>query len=156
MTKRINTIATVNADIFVIPNSAGKIENFIPFEDSLNEMKQICELNGYGEFDKNDPLIQVWVCDNKCENYQNHYPKFTAEGKTYRYNLTSFIPYSILKNVKEGETIDLDLPVTGFHINEDDTESSIDTVISFKLTAKQTSYRYRRFGNFEEVVERVV
>lgn len=148
---------TIVADLFIIPNTASKAANFMSMaETRKNEMEQLCKANGL-VFDPEDPLVQIWVTNDDVENFQDHHPRFIMGGKVYEYNLQTRLPYSILKNIKEGETFDITIPVKGRPVDlDEDTKSPVETEINFKLTAKQTEYRYRRFGKFEECLRMVI
>lgn len=152
-----NLSETIVADLFIIPNKASKAANFMSMaEIRKTEMEQLCKVNGL-VFDSEDPLVQIWVTNDDVGNFQDHHPRFILRGKVYEYNLQARLPYSILKNIKEGETFDITIPVKGRPVDlDDDTKSPVETTINFKLTAKQTEYRYRQFGKFEDCLRMVI
>lgn len=116
--------------IFIVPNQAinGKRE-------SAEFMQRWITLNGKSfsplgiELSEDETYIQVWVGNEENDNWtcdgENHFP--------------SYLPLSILKDVKEGETINLKW-------NGEDV----------RLRASQLEYRYRKFGKFEDVLKSII
>lgn len=150
MNKKFN----LSADVFVIPNRACRVSGFGIFtEKRTAEMTTMCESSGSTFDPKSDKLVQVWICSDECDNYQDHYPRVIIDGKRYNYRLPGYIPYSLLKDIKENESFKLSMPVDLISYDDDNT---IPAIVDITLTAKQGEYRYRRFGNFEEVVHDVV
>jgi hypothetical protein len=60
-----NSNIIINADVFIIPNSATYIENFL-LEYIQDSCREICELNDIEPTDL-EKMVQVWCCrDNPC------------------------------------------------------------------------------------------
>ena len=159
---------TYNAAVFVIPNAAGYCRQF--WLKSVGKRvekysKDLCSQKGI-EFDpEHDKVVQVWFVSKYNEDLGNDYLKednlgsgdmsshgFRMDGKHYDFRY-SYLPYPLIKDVKEGDTMDLE-----FEVETRDIDDNICTsdMIKLHITFDQHSYRYRSFGNFEDVVRKVV
>ena len=158
---------TYNAACFVVPNAAGYCRQF--WLKSIRERvekysKALCSQKGI-EFDpEHDKVVQVWFVSRYDEDLGNDYLKennlnssdmsshgFRMDGKHYNFRYCH-LPYPLIKDVKEGDTIDLEF---GVSTKDEDDNRTYDT-IKLHVTFDQRSYRYRSFGNFEDVVRKVV
>jgi predicted RNA-binding protein with PUA domain len=74
------------------------------------------------------------------------------DGKHYDFRYT-YLPLPLIKDVKEGDTMDLEFEV---QTRNDEDEVLTREMIKLHITFDQRSYRYRSFGNFEDVVRKVV
>ena len=159
-----------NADMFVIPNGTRTFrsmkeegEKYDFFMRSFNKYKEISELNN-SEFDLSDKPIQLWFVseeDFRCTNMQDHTSHVTINGTKYTFRVTYGALPSKMINIREGETVDIKFPVTltkCYNRNEPipEEDERIDAILLLHLTANQTSYRYARFGKFEETINYVV
>ena len=153
------------AQVFVIPNHAGKVKNFLIHPEKEQEkMEELCEMNEETFDPENDWLIECWLHssdDLSSDNLSDHGFSFTADGKRYRagLNIRRYIPAKLLPK-KEGETVILNIPCWyrdeenrsyEHYCKDDDGKFTLE----LELTANQLDYRYRRFGAFEEVVKQV-
>lgn len=165
MTVTTNITIHGEANIFVVPNTAiiaCKDPSFEPNEslgispnqDILDGLKEMARLN-HKTFDAHDPLVQVWYMDEDNSDMKDHPVEIGLNGETYRmrFRTADYIPYSYLKDMREGKTLWLKIPVT--LINKKD-DSELKAVWSAELIAKQLEYRYRRHGRFEDVLDSVV
>ena len=158
-------ISTVSAIVFVIPNTAPKIGDFIFGKGTKLELLElvntICELNGLNFDVEKDHLVHVWiVSDEKCcgeknlhtENWYGHGGHIKIDGKRYLCNAKGgcYLPSPLFVGHKEGDIINVKLPVNLY--GEDDVDPQ-DAVIEVELKLDQTHYRYRRFGAFEVVLK---
>lgn len=159
----ITTTLTINAEAkaFVIPNQADAWKDFT-LGTNRARMKRACGLNEV-PFDENEKWVQMWfVCDDlESENLGCHGGVATdpeAEDiLNIRQGMLEFIPESVLKNVKEGDTFTWKAYVNTFR-KEEDCEENMDpeeAILNLSITAEQLNYRYRQFGSFEEVVAHV-
>lgn len=158
---------TYNAACFVIPNEAGYCRQF--WLKSVGERvekysKDLCSQKGI-EFDpEHDKVVQVWFVSKYNEDLKNDYLKednlesdnlgdhgFRIDGKHYDFRY-SYLPYPLIKDMKEGDTMDLEMEV----VSKDEDKNHIYDTIKLHITFDQHSYRYRRFGNFENALRRVV
>jgi len=153
----------INADLFIIPNSAAKIEDLFDSakEERTNQMNKICELNGM-TFDKDhDWLIECWLCapELDCDNIADHNIHVLNEnGAHCTIGLDHWrnMPSTLLKGKKEGDTISVKIPVwVRVEGEEEQYPNARDIIADFNITLAQTKYRYRRFGTFEETLAKV-
>ena len=165
-------------DVFIVPNSAinpSIVEKGFEhccglfYDTNIDEAKEIygedvvnycidnrlpvfkafaimCVLTTYGEKYLNENQIQIWVTggglgDNWCDHGMNSDEVKKLQFGKYKDGLfPPFIPYSFFKDKKEGDHVYLQVEGTD---------------IIFDLTCNQSDYRYRNYGKFENVLERV-
>ena len=119
--------------IFVIPNQAltEKREGF-DFMNRWITLNQKDYIPLGISLSKEDTYVQVWVGDEEVDNWTSNSDKL---GQRF----PSWLPLSILKDVKEGDTIKL--------------KWNNETI---ELIANQLDYRYKRFGKFEDVLKSIL
>ena len=106
-----------------------------------------------GDVKDDEELIQVWVYGSGSENWSCHgWPGQLHKEKRWSDlsdaefeerqsdKFPTMIPAQYLKGVKEGETV----------------KFAMEDGRKFALTANQLQNRYRRFGRFEEVLEKLL
>jgi len=147
----------INGDVFIIPNSAAKINEFFEPEKKRELMKSICKMNGVEFNEEKDLCVETWIVSKEfcSDNVADHNIRTVNEdGNIVLIGLNSgrFIPSCLLKDHNEGETIDIKLPIW---ININRAETAEDTEVTFRLTLAQEKYRYKRFGSFQEVFKAV-
>ena len=146
----MKTTNTIELNAFVVPNSARKFEDF---SCCVNQQKSYLANIGMFAKDDKEPLIEVWMHGGGEDNCTDHgYTKSQlealglpedAEGTGLghdafgRIHAPSYLPYHIVKDVKEGDTREFTAP-NGCIV---------------KIKFEQLPYRYRNHGRFEEVVE---
>ena len=157
-------------EFFIVPNTASVInENSYAFVSSIIWYESIMKANGHGvetskfqhyetykEMSKSDPLVQVWIATDRCKDFTSDLPAIKDEFGIYHFvRLSPYIPLSLIKDVKEGDTITLNLPVDVFvdDIPAGDYIGEYKSTIRFTLTAAQDKYRYRGFGPFEKALD---
>lgn len=137
---------------FVIPNSYCRLDKLFMHE-ALVEKWQFWL--GVTKVDPNEKLVQVWTHDGvgKDSNWQDHQPeedvlaafdalgnrkksKAEREHQHYLNFWPGFVPYSLIKNVKDGDVIK-------FYPRPD---------IVIEMTCTQQGGRYGDIGNFNELV----
>ena len=131
-----SSINAVAAHMFIVPNRCAKIDTSISYIASSVEShnKKVKRLGLHESFKLRDGDIpvQIWVCDNGSENWSCHgLPGYLAKSE----NFLDFIPYRLLKGLKEGDIFTFDM--LGKHI---------------VIRASQLKYRYKGFGTFEEAL----
>lgn len=135
----------INGEMFVVPNSATKFDS--KYQSSITSMKEISSVYNMEVTDET-LLVEIWVTDDNSENWSCHGVPESCQSiaewlpgarSPLGLQWPSYIPYDLVKDLKEGETLDVNFP-NGYIV---------------KLTANQKSYRYKRYGNFEEVVNYV-
>jgi hypothetical protein len=160
-------------DFFVIPNSFEKYKS-----DSKNPWygRFTKEMENFGiTLQEGEYLVQIWVTGSGSDNWGCHgnmelnkflFPEQSfqnalkalkelknsrilsedeyeekleeAEKLLPKFRFPSYLPLKVMENVKEGESICL--TINGKKI---------------ELVAKQLAYRYRGFGSFQAVIQRV-
>ena len=115
-----------NVDVFIIPNSACSVE-----EAKSNYPS---ELQSELFISDDERMVQMWVTNDECENWDCHKNPFCHYGA-----FPSRFPASLFKGKKEGDVVDIVIGGATFHM---------------KLA--QTAYRYRSHGNFETVLASLV
>ena len=139
---------------FVIPNSAGHKNSY--FDKGKHSFMPIVEANSINLTD-DDYIIQVWGASEELEsdNLTAHGFRFIEDGKKCWYSpRMELLPASIFAGKKEGDTVTFDVPMMGLD-EEGDFTDKVVAVLRFHMTLNQHEYRYRSFGNFEDVVKRV-
>ena len=144
----------VEGDIFIVPLTPFFRESFFTEEQyQFWKNGELRRLQAFGINDVDTFNIQVWATNSACDNFTCHQKDYYSmlegiskeEVKTLfpeeeLYKIISFpltLPYRLLKDLKEGDTLTL------HHEN--------GTV--FKLTARQLTYRYESFGKFEDALK---
>lgn len=130
------SINAVAASMFIIPNHCGKIDTSLSYIESAvkSHNKKVDRLGLHKSFKlrNGDIPIQIWVCNNESENWSCHgLPEYLAESE----NFLDYIPFRLLKGLKEGDVLTFDM--LGKHI---------------AIQANQLKFRYKRFGTFEKVL----
>ena len=144
-----------NADAFIIPNRSCKLKDF--WVTSTAEEAKTLATNLLGtEPDENELCIQMWyvVDDLNCDNLVDHSACVEIDGNKYLIRMEScYLPYSVLRDKHEGDTIDITFVNCA---REWDIYKAEGILITIHVTLKQRGYRYERFGSFEEVLSKVV
>ena len=156
MTTTTNKMVSANADFFIVPNSARKIDNCFFPEIELERAKTLCHANNK-EFDKDhDKLVQVWIVapELHTENLTDHGMYVNIDGKKYYSHgfIRGYIPRSLI-DIKENEATDVIFNDIKCRCKEINHEETID--LKLHMTAKQREYRYARFGSYEHTMELV-
>jgi len=129
----------VKAEFFIIPNKAAKASSFavLPKWYGSNGEK----LGIYGD----ETVVQIWITNSKdgsgdtSENWGDHgIPKRLRADPEKSELALNRIPLCLIEDLKEDESIEVNI---NGHIVE--------------MTARQTEYRYRRFGRFEECLKAI-
>lgn len=156
----------IQAGAFVIPNASGVAGDFLikSFrERTIKKMADICHQFGQEYDPDTDKLIQLWFHsdyedgENKDErrlgsdNLSCH--GFKIDGRYYYFDY-NYLPYKILKNVKEGDILTIKFDCER---DADKDEYEIEKVpLVMDIKFEQLPYRYRNKGRFEEAVRYVL
>ena len=140
---------TINGKIFIIPNVpyTKKELGWINIKNWENwaEKTQILLDNFEGNLTVEEPMIQVWATNNECDNFTDHLAGYARmigiplEDRR-KNKFPTHLPYSLLKDLKEGDTLKLQ--------RKDG--------VKFELEISQLTTRYPYYGSFEEVLEKLV
>lgn len=142
------------ASMFIIPNRAGHISDFIITDSIKRDTEKYCEDNDI-DFDyEKDWLVQVWMHsdDLGTDNFFRHGCIVDYEDEEFDPNAgdAENIPRQLI-DVKEGEHFTLNFKDA--IMSTSDRQFKVD--LKLDVTAQQHGYRYERFGNFEEALNRV-
>lgn len=132
-------VYNINAEAFIIPNSlefnkkTGEVEVQLWFvapteTDDCYESDNICD---HGVILKDGSEDGLWVRPNA---YFQMVPIKNFIGK------------------KEGDVVIIDAPVSADRKNP----GNEDAILRMECTLNQKSYRYRRFGTFDEVLDKLI
>ena len=153
----VATATLEDMNIFIIPNSPNPIQRMTDSKWSTTRskrmarsMKEMFELNKWGEMPSDEKAVEIWWVAENCGNVYDHHPTVMYEGKKYELKLDCpFLPMSIIKDWKEGESHVINIPVS---LYEWETDAKTETVFKATIVPSQTKYRYRRFGTFQECI----
>ena len=126
--RAIATIDTTNTniitfgakwDMFIIPNPAHSLlDDWMPAayaEKMVYAMANLDKANFNPGLTIGEKMVQVWYCNDKCENGVRHYPHVTdQDGKRWdiKFDIGEYFPESFAKRLHEGETGKFNIPVT--------------------------------------------
>lgn len=151
--KEMKKTVTINADVFIIPNSLNMISQSFHPERLEKSTREICELSNI-DFDINTKLVQCWFTNDKSDNLVDHCSKIDIDDEEWivtNGKIPQYIPVSFFKGLKEGDTVDITVPVKVIKdFKHCDNKMNINLCIH--TTLNQLSYRYKRFGAFEKVL----
>ena len=149
----VNGNKVIKGYIFVVPNKASKISRDTDYAKENFEIYK----KEFGDVVTEDNMVQIWAHNAPEEGQQSNWSDHGVPTEVlekagipnfqcgfWRDGLFhSYLPASWLKDKKEGEHLYLSY--------ENGTEKAY-----FDLVCQQQNYRYEQFGNFEDVVERVL
>ena len=145
--------------MFIIPNHATLVDEFI--FDAAEKKRYYTELSkiNESEFDPDkDRIVQLWFVEDEnegCDNMCDHLFRIEDDDTVWMGKIDHpGLPSPILKDIHEGDTISIKLPVRAFRRDKRSDEKYF--ILNATITADQNSYRYSRFGNFEEVFNQVI
>ena len=139
-----------NVEAFIVPNKALVVSDFLfDVDDREAAYKLLARINEVHYEPSEDKLVEFWYVSPELgsENLVDHGFKINGQYCNCDYDIGRYLPYSMVKDHKEGDTIDVIWPY--------DDGSDVMKFILMHVTFKQSSYRYARFGKFEEVLEQV-
>ena len=134
----MNTTKKITGDVFIIPNINGTFNKCPDFAQE-SAQRRFSTLGLDIQFEPDDTIVETWCCNEESDNWHCHGLKINEETLPVG-TFPSDFPARIFKGKKEGEEITLHSTVLN---------------VDFVLKLNQLSYRYRRFGRFEEVLAHV-
>ena len=152
-----------NWDLFIIPNHAiSLLDEYVSVPYAQKQIQPLAEIGNANNYmiSVMDRLVQVWYCNEQCENGVRDDPYVVdLSGRVWDivFNLGEYLPEPIVRKLHEGETSIVNISVT---LESYDVETMSNgcrsAIMKAHITPKQKAYRYRGFGTFEEVLERVL
>lgn len=150
------------AEAFVIPNHAGAANDYLLFgEEKKKFLDKISQENGCGELDfDNDPCCQLWFCSDELDtkNLVDHgaFIKMDNEEEIWIRPAIGVLPAKLFNDRKEGDTVVINIPwYPSFIYGGRSIENAEPLSLVIHVKLNQHGYRYRSFGNFEEVLQYV-
>lgn len=147
-----------NIEGFIIPNNVNLFKDFMLKEHREPKYKRMLELSGIEKCNLDEqPMVQMWyvgVQELHSDNLADHGFRIIDNGTRYSFTMNglNYLPYCFLKDKKEGDIIKVTFPIKLYT----DDESEANWTLEATIKLNQTDYRYRRFGRFEDVLERLV
>lgn len=153
-----NNVIPCEVITFIIPNSSIRPEDC--YSDSfreklINHGKKLEELNENVQIEETERFVQLWFHskDLGSENIADHgFRLEDPDGETEWFGRINaeYLPKSMLRNVKEGDIINVKFPV---QIRKDrNPETTKDIVLDMQLKCSQEFGRYRAHGKFHELL----
>lgn len=147
-------------DMFIVPNPAVLLRrDFYKYEANVNMFSRLCEANEMKFNPETDKIVQVWLCNEKCQDAANYTIRAVIDGIKYLVRMPNqdYMPEQIAKLFHEGKAVTINIPVklTKFY-SDDDSEDEIDAIMVANITARQSEYRYREYGSYEQALQMVL
>ncbi len=155
-----NNKIEATVDMFIVPNCPARFlegfsyENPAPGYMNLRDdtIDRIAKLNGV-EIHKGEKLIQVWLTSKlelRSENLNDHgFRALSESGEEVHLHFNCHsIPATMLNGKTEGEVFDMKIKCYDKEKNEYE--------LLMHIRCNQSEYRYRRFGNFENVLAELI
>jgi hypothetical protein len=148
---KVTITGTLAVDAFIIPNSPTRINDL--FMDSAKlDILQLAIDNHQILEPANDKIVNLWLVSEEGDNLSDHGLTVTSGDKEYYlpYFGDTFdnIPAHFFEGLCEGENLNLKVTRWGRKVNDKETEVDI----TVKMCLAQSKYRYRRFGDFQDVL----
>ena len=147
-------IFEIDLDCFIVPNKLGKVSDLALAKPNSDLLQQVGKLNHW-TISEDDELVELWfvsrsqdlVSDNCHDHGINHYDEYISFP-------VWCLPKSFVRDQKEGNFLQLKLPA---YINKraEGLGAQRECVLRANIRFAQKDYRYRTFGNFEEVLAQV-
>ena len=164
MTKLVeikNNKIEANVDFFIIPNRPSKFLEGFQYENSApgyinlrdERINDLANLNNI-EIKKGEKLIQVWLTSKDelgSENLNDHgFRALSESGEEVHLHFNCHsLPVTMLNGKTEGDIIDIRI-----RCFERGNKNEYELLMHARCC--QSKYRYRRFGNFENVLAELV
>ena len=160
--KSNNELVTIEADVFIIPNSVGTLDHFLA--DSVrdridNYANGIMKAAGLEYNNKKEKFVECWFCNNDSDNFADHGVCVLIDGKEYKIfagTIDRYLPVSIFEGHVEGDKVKVIIPnVKCVDYDGKSKDEEITKVVDLEmiLTLNQKSYRYRNYGTFDELLK---
>lgn len=163
----MKTNEMIKSNIFIIPNPSIKVateqpkSNFGFWAELESIWNNIVYTDNIVNSDKkfyDEEWVQVWYCTpgSSDTNWYDHLIDGYTELEGWE-PISQYLPKSLFEGKKEGDVVTFTLPICRKAWRARlDLQSRIEyDEVKVSLTLSQTKYRYRNFGNFEDVLKRV-
>ncbi len=152
----------IRVDAFVVPNSlASSLTALIEPERFSKFIEDLNKINGT-QWAPKYWLWQSWLVGTETvgsENLVDHGFRLIdpETNEILRCNMATsgFLPLEPFLGKKEGDKVIIKLPINIHKRNDDDDIDIEKMAATFEITLNQLGFRYRRFGRFEEVIDKL-
>lgn len=162
---KTNIVIEAEADVFIIPNKLYKLNpKYMTELNRIVNVRKIALANNLVYDYEADDVIQLWFVsdDLGSDNLGNHGFRFWVENDRYwvhssESKILSCLPKKMFEGLREGETRTILIPMNDTEIQNCNTgdEEKVDIELRLTITAAQSKYRYKSFGNFEDTISMV-
>ena len=144
------------AEAFIVPNHACPVNDIM--ENRQERIRRIAELNEIHDLSDDDQIVELWYVskdDLGTSNLVDHGAHILNKNdkKIFFRPSIGLLPARLFEGHKEGDVIDVKAFTTVTDPDYPDDENTVFFLMHCKLN--QLSYRYRRFGSFEETFDLV-
>ena len=144
------------AETFIVPNHSFPVNDIM--ENRQERIRRIAELNGIHDLSDNDQLVELWYVskdDLGTTNLVDHGASILNKNgrKIFFRPSIGMMPAKLFEGHKEGDVVDIKGYATVTDPDYPDDENTVFFLMHCKLN--QLSYRYCRFGRFEETFDLV-
>lgn len=160
----MKTKQIISGDVFIIPKCGILTPKGVQLEEMRHNLYTVAFANDI-VFNDNTKFVQVWLCTpgESDSNWVYHRIDGYKELKGWKPR-SSYLPVDLFAGKKEGDVVTINLPINspmkysikGLDINPAGCKIpagvAVEATIKVSLTLAQTKYRYRNFGNFDEVL----
>ena len=161
---RTKIVIEASAEVFIVPNHSCKLNpEYMTELNRIVNIQKIMRANNLMYDYKADDVVQLWFTskdDLGSENLGDHGFKFYTEDNKYSVyasesSVLNHLPKKMFEGLNEGETRTIFIPMNDAEVYNHNIgyEDKADIELRLTVTAAQTKYRYKNYGNFEEVFQ---
>ena len=161
----VNGTLNVDLDVFIVPNSLAKVNEFIFGKDErAKTMEAVCDSVGKTFNRDNDLLVQLWYTGELSDNLVDHGATITDEEGNEWYlsylSQYSYLPVKLFAGMEDGDTLRVKMPMAAYRWidkeNDEGFEKKMPVELVVTLHLNQADYRYRYHGSFASVLEDLI
>ena len=152
-------VIDLSLNVFIVPNSVMAVNDvFESFRDSYEKvMKDVLAQKGEKLNLDEDLLVQLWYTNGDTENLGDHGLVFKVagdddHGMIHIPNELGYLPVKLFEGKGEGDVVDVDIPAWIYQ----NGEHKKNVTLRLHLTLDQKDFRYRRYGDFASLLNRLV
>lgn len=166
----VNITIEANVSCFVIPNSIALANEFFNPAEMVDHIISMNAVNNITTDPYKTPLVQLWwhSDDLHTDNIARHgFCIFDNEDgglnstifqNRIRFQMSwlEYVPAALFEGHKEGDVIDLKFSHTFDNCYGPDGSGTVTADFIFHTKLDQLGARYRRFGNFEDILGKLM
>lgn len=146
----MRSFTLTNPVMFVVPNRACVINDF-GWDGYKEAVRELATANGWTVND-DTKLVCVWIASDETSNLYDHDARVEGLAEDEYLSISAeHIPVDVLRKVNEGDTLTVTIPahvVSGGHPTE-------ECVLKLDILVDTQSYKYRRFGTLQDVLNKI-